>query len=81
MSNNKHEHAHRSTGRLKRRADELLRIPQAVEYLSGTVSPKTVRGWIFRKQIEVIRINGVVTIPRSALDRLIERGRVPAEAK
>jgi len=63
---------------MEKRCRKLLRIPDAVEYLSGTVTASTIRGWIWRKQIETVRLGGVICIPVEALDRLIERGRIPA---
>ncbi len=63
---------------MEKRCRRLLRIPDAVEYLSRAVTASTIRGWIFRKQIEHVRIGGAVCIPSDALDRMIERGRVPA---
>jgi excisionase family DNA binding protein len=56
----------------------LYRIPQAVEYLGGVVTEKTVRAWVWRRQIDVVRIGRVVCIPQEALDRLIERGTASA---
>jgi hypothetical protein len=57
----------------------LLRIPDAVRYLDGTVTASTIRGWIFRKKITHVRLNGVTCIPRSELDALIRRGTVRAD--
>ena len=42
------------------------------------VQPKTVRQWIWRRQIDVVRIGRCVRIPQSAIDRMIERGTTPA---
>lgn len=62
---------------MEKRCRRLLRIPDAVEYLNQTVTASTIRGWIWRKQIEHVRIGGVVCISSDALDQMIERGRVP----
>ncbi len=40
--------------------------------------PKTVRQWVWRRQIDTVRIGRSVRIPRAALDALIERGATPA---
>jgi len=56
----------------------LFRIPQAVDYLGGAVKAATLRQWIWRRQIETVRLGGAVCIPQDALDKLIERGTVPA---
>jgi hypothetical protein len=61
-----------------REPQRLFRIPEAVGYLDNVVTAKTLRGWVLRKQIDIVKIGGRVTIPRSALDMLIERGHVPA---
>lgn len=56
----------------------LLRIPQAVEYVGGAIKAATFRQWIWRRQIETVRIGRAVCIPQEALDKLIEQGTVPA---
>jgi excisionase family DNA binding protein len=56
----------------------LYRIPQAVEYLDGVITEKTIRSWIWRRQIDVVRIGRAVCIPQDALDRIIERGTMPS---
>jgi excisionase family DNA binding protein len=61
-----------------RRRGKLLRIADAAEYLDGVVTPATLRQWVWRGQIDVVRIGRVVCIPQEALDRLIERGSAPA---
>jgi excisionase family DNA binding protein len=67
--------------RKSRKADapqQLFRIPEAVGYLDGVVTVKTIRGWILRRQIDFVKLGGRVCIARDILDQLIERGRVPA---
>jgi len=56
----------------------LLRVPQAVEYLDGCLTESALRNWIHQRKIETVRLGGAVCIPVSALDALIERGKVSA---
>ncbi len=60
------------------RQRKLYRLPAAVEYLDGVVKVSTLRQWIWRRQIETVRVGRAVCIPKSALDKVIERGTVPA---
>jgi excisionase family DNA binding protein len=53
-------------------------VPDASDYLGGVVKPATIRQWIWRRQIDTVRIGRRVAIPQEALDRIIERGSVPA---
>ena len=55
----------------------LLTVQRAANDL--TLSPKTLRAWIARRRIEVVRIGRAVRIPASEVDRIIEAGRVPAK--
>ena len=55
----------------------LYRIPQACEYLNNVITPKTLRMWIWRKTIPVIRIRGAVCISEDVLNGLLEH--IPAE--
>ena len=57
---------------------KLLRIPAAVEYMGGVVTAATIRQWVWRRKIETVRIGRAVCIPSDALDKLIERGTLPA---
>jgi len=66
----------RNQCRTSERKRRLLRIPQAVEYLDGVITPGTLRQWVFHRKIESIRVGGAVCIPADALDKLIERGKV-----
>jgi excisionase family DNA binding protein len=66
----------RTPCRTRKSKRQLLRIPQAVEYLNGVIAPGTLRQWVFHRKIESIRVGGAVCIPADALDELIERGRV-----
>ena len=56
----------------------LHHIDSAVEYLSGIITAKTLRSWIWRRQIETVRIGGRVSIPEDVLDKLIEDNTTPA---
>ena len=60
---------------------KLFRIPQAVEYMGGVVKAATRRQWIWRREIEYVHIGRAVCIPQEALDKLIERGTIPALEK
>lgn len=57
---------------------KMLRIPQAVEYMGGAVTASTLRQWVWKRKIETIRLGKTVCIPQDALDKLVERGTVPA---
>jgi hypothetical protein len=56
----------------------LHRISSAVSYLNGAVCAKTLRQWIWRRQIEVVKIGRTVCVAEDVLDRLIEQGTIPA---
>ena len=55
---------------------KLLKVPEAAEQLN--ISQKSTWAMIYRRDIEVVRIGRSVRIPLSEIDRLIERGTVPA---
>ena len=55
---------------------KLLKVPEAAELLN--ISQKAIWAMIYRRDIDVVRINRSVRIPLSAIDQLIERGTVPA---
>jgi hypothetical protein len=63
--------------RTPRVQSRLHRIPSAVEYLNGVISEKTLRQWVWRRRIPVVRIGGAVCIAEDVLDGL--REDVPAE--
>jgi excisionase family DNA binding protein len=54
----------------------LNNVTAAAEYLG--VRPATIRHWVWRRQIDTVRIGRCVRIPQEALDRIIERGTTPA---
>jgi len=54
-------------------------VKQAAE--QWNVSEKTVRDWIYLRKIEFIRVGGrAIRISQSEIDRVLDRGRVPARA-
>jgi hypothetical protein len=57
---------------------KLYRLPAAVDYLGGVVKISTLRQWIWRRQIETVRIGRAVCVTQESLDRIIERGTLPA---
>jgi excisionase family DNA binding protein len=57
---------------------KLLRIKQAVAYVNGVVTEKTLRDWIWRRKIEVVRVGRCVCVSQDALDAIIQRGTLPA---
>jgi len=66
---------------MQKNSRKLLRVPQVVQYLDGVAKESTVRGWILREEIDVVRIgNGVVCIPVEALEDMIQRGSCPCRS-
>lgn len=56
----------------------LLAVPEAARLLA--ISPHTLRQWISRRQIEVVRLGRAVRIHRNEIERLIaERTEPPAK--
>lgn len=63
--------------RKARKKDRLLRVPEAADWLGYQVS--TMRSLIHQQRIAVVRLNArTVRIAESEIERLIERGSVPA---
>jgi excisionase family DNA binding protein len=56
---------------------QLMTVNEAAAELS--VSPLTLRDWIWRRKIGVTRIGRCVRVPSHEIQRLIESGFVPAE--
>lgn len=54
----------------------LRSLPQAALRLG--VSVRTVRGWIYRRTIPYVKVGRSVRIADETIDRIIERGTVPA---
>jgi excisionase family DNA binding protein len=55
---------------------KLLKVPEAAELLN--ISQKAIWAMIYRRDIDVVRINRSVRIPLDAIYQLVERGTVPA---
>jgi len=53
----------------------MLTINEAAEALG--VKPATVRSWIWKRQIEYVKVSRAVRIPRSEIQRLIAAGTMP----
>jgi excisionase family DNA binding protein len=56
----------------------MVTVEEAAQQLS--LSSATLRAWILRRKIEYVRLGRAVRIPQIVIDRLLERGRVPARA-
>lgn len=56
--------------------DKRLDVPAAADFMG--VKPPTIRKWILRRQIPYIKIGKLVRIRQSDLEKLLERGTVPA---
>jgi excisionase family DNA binding protein len=61
------------------RSSELLDVRESAEYLRLKVS--TLRAWILQRRIPFVRLGRRVFLLKATLDRLIERGTVPARAE
>ena len=57
----------------------LLTIPEASERLG--LKPATVRFWIWTRKIEHVHVGRAVRIREDTVQRIIERGTVPAEGR
>lgn len=55
---------------------KLNTLPQAAEQLGVTV--KCLRGWIYRRTIDYVKIGRAVRIKDETIERIIERGARPA---
>lgn len=53
-----------------------LTVKQAATELN--VSVHTIRAWLARRHIGCVRLGRAVRIPAAEIDRLVERGTVPA---
>lgn len=60
--------------------NKLYRIPQACEYINGVLSDKTLRNWVWRGLIPVVRIGGAVCISEATLDSLL-MGELPVKSR
>jgi excisionase family DNA binding protein len=57
----------------------LLTILQAAELLG--LQPATLRFWVWTRKIPYVKVGRAVRISEAAIEQLIERGTVPAEAR
>lgn len=58
------------------KGEKLLKVSEAAQRLS--LSSWTVRGWIYRRKIDVVRLGAAVRIPEETVERLIQEGFRPA---
>lgn len=56
--------------------ERLLTLSESADELGMT--ERWMRRRVERKEVEYVKLGGLVRIPESELDRLVERGRVPA---
>jgi excisionase family DNA binding protein len=54
----------------------MLTVNQAAQ--EWGVKPATVRSWIWKRQIEYVKVSRAVRIPSEEIDRVIEHGTRPA---
>lgn len=55
----------------------LISLPQAADRLGVTVS--CLRSWIYRRTISYIKIGRSVRISEQTIQRIIDRGTIPAQ--
>jgi excisionase family DNA binding protein len=55
---------------------QLLTVEQAATGLN--VSVHTIRAWIARRKLAVVRLGRAVRVPSTEISKLIERGTIPA---
>jgi excisionase family DNA binding protein len=55
----------------------LLTVLEAADALS--LKPKTIRAWIGSRRIACVRLGGAVRVRASEVNRLIEKGSIPAK--
>ena len=56
--------------------DLMLTVEEAAEFLG--LSQATIRSWMAHRRIGFTRLGRSVRIPRSAIEEIVERGKVPA---
>lgn len=54
----------------------MLTVSQAAQ--EWGVKPATVRSWIWKRQIEYVKVSRAVRIPAAEIDRVLERATRPA---
>lgn len=57
----------------------LRSLPEAAECLG--LSVKTLRMWVWRRSIDYVRVGRCIRISDETLDKIIERGTVPARER
>jgi excisionase family DNA binding protein len=55
----------------------MLTLPQVAGELGTTVN--TVRSWVYRRRIAFVKIGRSVRVSEATVQRIIERGTIPAE--
>jgi excisionase family DNA binding protein len=60
----------------ERNGRKMLTVDQAADRLG--LSPATIRAWVWRRKIEHTRLGRAVRISEAVIDRMVERGTVPA---
>jgi excisionase family DNA binding protein len=55
---------------------KMLTVSEAAQ--AWGVRPATVRSWIWKRQIEYVKVSRAVRIPAEEVQRVIERGTRPA---
>jgi excisionase family DNA binding protein len=62
---------------MKREVGSLLTVEEFAERTK--LKPPTIRTWIARRRIAVVRLGRAIRIPAAELERLCETGFVPAQ--
>jgi excisionase family DNA binding protein len=60
----------------RNKAKKLNRLPHAAERLGVTVD--CLRGWIYRREVEYVKVGRAVRISDETIQAIIDRGTVPA---
>ena len=61
----------------RQRDDRLVRVPEAADRLG--LKEKTLRFWIWAGKIEFVKVGGAIRLRQSTIEKIIERGLVPAK--
>ena len=59
-----------------KQTSRLLSVPQAAEELG--ISINTIRAWIYRRMIALVKIGRSVRVSEETVQRIIDRGTMPA---
>ena len=58
--------------------DKLLRVAEAATRLG--LQPSTIRSWVLRRKVTVVRVGGrAIRIPSEEVDRIVKTGTIPAK--